>query len=84
MGIKVETFPPGIPAIYGKTVNMKHATWQNMVAKETIEVDGKGFDALYEVLLEQFPSLSNAGGIELMRTGCTNFHIKPKSTCIDF
>ncbi len=37
--------------------------------KITIEVDGKGFDTLYEVLLEQFPPLLNAGGIDLLRTG---------------
>ena len=35
----------------------------------TIEIGGKGFDALYKVLLEQFPTLSNAGGIDLLRTG---------------
>ena len=33
--------------------------------KITIEVDGKGFDTLYEILLEQL----NAGGIDLLRTG---------------
>ena len=37
--------------------------------KITIEVDGKGFDTLYKVLQEQFPPLSNAGGIDLLRTG---------------
>ena len=57
----------------------------------TIEVDGKGFDILYQILLEEFPLLSNAGGIELMRTsigsksktlevipvpvGCSNYSI---------
>ena len=37
--------------------------------KITIEMENKGFEELYRVLLEEFPLLSNAGGIDLMRTG---------------
>ena len=37
--------------------------------KISIEIDGTGFEKLYRLLLEEFPLLSNAGGIELMRTG---------------
>ena len=44
--------------------------------KITIEIHGKGFDDLYKILLEEFPLLLNAGGIELMRTG---FGSKSKS-----
>ena len=34
--------------------------------KITIEMENKGFEELYRVLLEEFPLLSNAGGIDLM------------------
>ena len=37
--------------------------------KITIEVENKDFDELYRVLLNEFPLLSHAGGIDLMRTG---------------
>ena len=37
--------------------------------KISIEIEGNGFDSLYDLLLEQFLLLMNAGGIELMRTG---------------
>jgi hypothetical protein len=37
--------------------------------KITVEIKDKGFEDLYGILLQEFPLLSHAGGIELMRTG---------------
>ncbi|CAB4005082.1 G2 M phase-specific E3 ubiquitin- ligase-like [Paramuricea clavata] len=37
--------------------------------KITVEIKDKGFEDLYSILLQEFPLLSHAGGIELMRTG---------------
>lgn len=37
--------------------------------KIIIEIKNSSFEELYNTLLEEFPLLSNVGGIELMRTG---------------
>ncbi|CAB4015979.1 G2 M phase-specific E3 ubiquitin- ligase, partial [Paramuricea clavata] len=37
--------------------------------KITVEIKDKGFEDLYSIPLQEFPLLSHAGGIELMRTG---------------
>ena len=61
------TFPPR------KIRVEKRQSWRKKVS---IEVHGKGFDDLYKVLLNEFPQLSNAGGLELLRTG---FGLKSKT-----